>query len=83
MSEFQSSCFNLLSLTNDEWNNLYFWQKYIAIKEYYGMDLKMPIDSEPFPIFLAKINKIRVSIGKTKIHSWTSSEGLNAIFSDL
>jgi len=83
MNEFQNNGFNLPLLTNDDWKNLYFWQKYLAIKEYYNMDIKITIDLEPFPIFLSKINQIRVSRGKTKIHSWNADEGLNAIFRDL
>lgn len=83
MNELRSSDFNLHSIGKDEWNSLFYWQKYIAIREHYGMELKMPIDGESFPLFLAKINEIRVSLGKTKIHCWTAGEGMNSIFLDL
>jgi hypothetical protein len=83
MNALKSSGFNLHSIGKDEWYSLFYWQKYIAIREHYGMELKMPIDGESFPLFLAKINEIRVSLGKTKINCWTAGEGMNSIFLDL
>ena len=83
MNVLKSSNFNLHSVGKDEWYSFFYWQKYIAIREHYGMELKMPIDGESFPLFLAKINEIRVSLGKTKIYCWTAGEGMNSIFLDL